>query len=211
MKSPIPVQTFIPNRSRAEVVLLWAQLILVVGDAVSLSLDAVVGDGHPLGWLFFVPLICILPAVAALRGSRTAAMGVLGGALLSFAGFFWYMSVDRAGILHSISTSFGLTWPLFVAAGMLFAALRTRMDREREASRLHRHTRANRMELEASEVCGCIACERIYFPSEIAGWLEDATALCPHCGVDAVVGSASGIPIMPGVLRRAHERWFLVG
>jgi len=29
--------------------------------------------------------------------------------------------------------------------------------------------------------------------------------------VDAVVGSASGIPIMPGVLRRAHERWFLVG
>jgi hypothetical protein len=35
--------------------------------------------------------------------------------------------------------------------------------------------------------------------------------VCPHCGVDAVVGSASGIPIMPGVLRRAHERWFLLG
>ena len=25
------------------------------------------------------------------------------------------------------------------------------------------------------------------------------------------VDPSSGIPIMPGVLRRAHERWFLVG
>jgi hypothetical protein len=65
--------------------------------------------------------------------------------------------------------------------------------------------------LEASEACGCIACERIYFPSEIVNWLGGETALCPHCGVDAVVGSASGIPITPGVLKRAHERWFLVG
>jgi hypothetical protein len=66
------------------------------------------------------------------------------------------------------------------------------------------------MELEASEVCGSIACDRIYFPSEIVpGGYE--TAMCLHCGVDAVVGSASGIPIMPGVLRRAHERWFVVG
>ena len=205
------METFVPIRSRAEVVLLWAQLILVLGDAVSLSLDAAVGDGHPLGWLFYLPLLCILPAVAALRGGAQGGIGVLGGALLSFAGFVWYLSVDGAATSHAIATSFNLTWPLFVAAGMLFAVMRVRLDREREASRLHRHTRANEMELEASEVCGCIACERIYFPSEIVRWLEDGTAMCPHCGVDAVVGSASGIPIMPGVLRRAHERWFLVG
>ena len=43
------------------------------------------------------------------------------------------------------------------------------------------------------------------------GFLDDAATSSLHCGVDAVVGSASGIPIMPGVLRRAHERWFLVG
>ncbi len=86
----------------------------------------------------------------------------------------------RAGV------SFNLTWPLFVAAGLLFAVLRTRLDREREASRLHRHTRSNQMELEASEVCGCIACERIYFPSEIVRWLEDGdggvSALRRGCG-----------------------------
>ena len=138
-------------------------------------------------------------------------MGMLGGGLLSFAGFVWYMSVNAGGIVYAIPTSAGMTWPLCAAAGLLFAVRRTRMDRAREASGLHRHTRANRMELEASEVCGCIACERIYFPSEIVRWVDGETALCPHCGVDAVVGSASGIPIMPGVLRRAHERWFLVG
>ena len=201
--------TFIPIRSRVEVVLLWTQLILVLGDAVSIAQGLVQVDvranGH--GWVTLLPLVCVLPAAAAFRETRAAAIGVTAGAVATLAGLAWAAGAGWSAILSGLA----LTWPLFVAAGLLFAAIRTRLDREREASRLHRHTRANRMELEASEVCGCIACERIYFPSEVVRWLEDGTALCPHCGVDAVVGSASGIPIMPGVLRRAHERWFLVG
>jgi hypothetical protein len=124
------------------------------------------------------------------------------GAMASLAALAW-----NDGILSGLAAM----WPLLVAAGLLLAAMQVRMDREREASRLHRHTRANRVELEASEACGCIACERIYFPSEIVQWVDGETAVCPHCGADAVVGSASRIPIIPGVLRRAHERWFLVG
>jgi hypothetical protein len=203
------VLTFIPIRSRVEVVLLWAQLILVLGDAVSIAQGLVQVDVRANGhaWVTLLPLVCVLPAAAAFRETRAAAIGVTAGALTTLAGLAW----AAGGGWDAILSGLALTWPLFVAAGLLFATLRTRLDREREASRLHRHTRANRMELEASEVCGCIACERIYFPSEIVRWLEDGTALCPHCGVDAVVGSASGIPIMPGVLRRAHERWFLVG
>ena len=198
--------TLHPIRSRAEVVLLWAQLILVLGDAVSIAQGLVdVGvRGHT--WVTLVPLVCVLPAAAAFRETRAAAIGVTAGAAASLAGLVW-----AGGGWGAILSGLALAWPLFVAAGMLFAALRTGMDREREASRLHRHTRANRMELEASEVCGCLACERIYFPSEIVRWVDGETAVCPHCGIDAVVGSASGIPIMPGVLRRAHERWFLVG
>jgi hypothetical protein len=203
------VLTFIPIRSRVEVVLLWTQLILVLGDAVSIAQGLVQVDVRANGhaWVTLLPLVCVLPAAAAFRETRAAAIGVTAGALATLAGLTWAAGGGWGAILSGL----WLTWPLFVAAGLLFAAIRTRLDREREASRLHRHTRANRMELEASEVCGCIACERIYFPSEVVRWLEDATALCPHCGVDAVVGSASGIPIMPGVLRRAHERWFLVG
>jgi hypothetical protein len=203
------VLTFIPIRSRVEVVLLWTQLILVLGDAVSIAQGLVQVDVRANGhaWVTLLPLVCVLPAAAAFRETRAAAIGVTAGAVASLAGLAWAAGAGWGAILSGL----WLTWPLLVAAGLLFAAIRTRLDREREASRLHRHTRANQMELEASEVCGCIACERIYFPSEIARWLEDGTALCPHCGVDAVVGSASGIPIMPGVLRRAHERWFLVG
>ena len=204
------METIVPIRSRAEVVLLWAQLILVLGDAVSIAqglMDMPGPHGNAgQGWVTLLPLVCVLPSAAAFRETRGAAIGVMAGAAASLAGLVW-----AGGGWGAILSGIALTWPLFVAAGMLFAVLRTRLDREREASRLHRHTRANRMELEASEVCGCIACERIYFPSEIERWLEDGTALCPKCGADAVVGSASGIPIMPGVLRRAHERWFLVG
>ena len=201
--------TFIPIRSRVEVVFLWTQLILVLGDAVSIAQGLVQVDVRANGhaWVTLLPLVCVLPAAAAFREMRAAAIGVTAGAVAALAGLTWAAGGGWGAILSGLA----LTWPLFVAAGLLFAAIRTRLDREREASRLHRHTRANRMELEASEVCGCIACERIYFPSEVVRWLEDGTALCPHCGVDAVVGSASGIPIMPGVLRRAHERWFLVG
>jgi hypothetical protein len=203
------VLTFIPIRSRVEVVLLWTQLILVLGDAVSIAQGLIQVDVRANGhaWVTLLPLVCVLPAAAAFRETRAAAIGVTAGAVAALAGLAWAAGGGWDAILSGVA----LTWPLFVAAGLLFAAIRTRLDREREASRLHRHTRANRMELEASEVCGCIACERIYFPSEVVRWLEDGTALCPHCGVDAVVGSASGIPIMPGVLRRAHERWFLVG
>jgi hypothetical protein len=203
------VLTFIPIRSRVEVVLLWTQLILVLGDAVSIAQGLVQVDVRANGhaWVTLLPLVCVLPAAAAFRETRAAAIGVTAGAVASLAGLVW----AAGGGWDAILSGLALTWPLFVAAGLLFAAIRTRLDREREASRLHRHTRANRMELEASEVCGCIACERIYFPSEIVRWVDEETAMCPHCGADAVVGSASGIPIMPGVLRRAHERWFLVG
>jgi hypothetical protein len=189
--------------------LLWTQLILVLGDAVSIAQGLVQVDVRANGhaWVTLLPLVCVLPAAAAFRETRAAAIGVTAGAVASLAGLVW----AAGGGWDAILSGLALTWPLFIAAGLLFAAIRTRLDREREASRLHRHTRANRTELEASEVCGCIACERIYFPSEVVRWLDDGTAMCPHCGADAVVGSASGIPIMPGVLRRAHERWFLVG
>ena len=192
----------VPIRSRAEVVLLWAQFLLVTADALAIA-QGWVGEGTGPGWVTLVPLVCVLPSAAAFREMRAGAIGVTVGAAASFIALLW----SGGSILSALAAA----WPLFAAAGLLIAAVRVRLDREREASRLHRHTRANRMELEASEACGCIACERIYFPSEIVRWIDGETAVCPHCGADAVVGSASGIPIIPGVLRRAHERWFLVG
>ena len=200
------------NRSRVEIVALWAQLVLVLVAALSIAQGAVSLDGpdNGHGWVMYLPLLCVLPAAAAFRATRAAAVGVLAGSLAAFAGFCWYHGTSWGSLPFALS----LTWPLFVAAALLWLALRNRLHREREASLLRRHTRANRAELEESEVCGCIHCERVYSPIDILRWVEDRdgeTAVCPHCGTDAVVGSACGIPITPSVLRRTHERWFLVG
>ena len=64
-----------------------------------------------------------------------------------------------------------------------------------------------------STICGCYYCQAIYSPSEITDedWIQDAhgrTVLCPRCGIDAVIGDTSGIPIRKDVLEEIHENKF---
>jgi len=73
----------------------------------------------------------------------------------------------------------------------------------------HRHSLANRAELEKSEICGCFYCLTIFPPTKIADWIDDGqTALCPYCPVDSVIGSASGYPITREFLERMRAHWF---
>jgi hypothetical protein len=65
------------------------------------------------------------------------------------------------------------------------------------------HTRGNRAEIERSEMCGCIHCEQLYRPGEIAGWVGE-TAVCPRCGRKTVVGSAAGMVLTRELLHRSH-------
>ena len=34
------------------------------------------------------------------------------------------------------------------------------------------------------------------------------TAVCPYCGIDAVIGESSGYPITAEFLKRMRKRWF---
>ncbi|WP_263356945.1 cytoplasmic protein [Acidicapsa ligni] len=73
----------------------------------------------------------------------------------------------------------------------------------------HKHSSRHRAEVEASTVCGCFYCLSTFPPTAITGWIDDGqTALCPRCPVDAVLGSASGLPITSDFLERMHNRWF---
>ncbi|WP_221227107.1 hypothetical protein [Novosphingobium sediminicola] len=75
----------------------------------------------------------------------------------------------------------------------------------------HRHSANHKAELERSEVCGCFFCEKAFAVKDIAEWVDDesGTALCPRCGVDAVIGSASGFPVADAKFIGAmRERWF---
>ena len=60
-----------------------------------------------------------------------------------------------------------------------------------------------------SEKCGCFYCLAVYSPSEIGDWIDgDDTALCPKCGIDAVIGSQSGYPLTQEFLGKMQKHWF---
>ena len=77
----------------------------------------------------------------------------------------------------------------------------------------HTHSIRHRSQLLASERCGCFYCCQIFEPSAIARWIDEPTsdeqtALCPHCGIDSVIGDRSGFPITAEFLARMKRHWF---
>jgi hypothetical protein len=78
----------------------------------------------------------------------------------------------------------------------------------------HAHSSDHRKEVLRSEVCGCFYCLEIFRPARILDWVDEdiegigKTALCPECGIDSVIGSASGYPISKDFLRSMHDHWF---
>jgi hypothetical protein len=74
----------------------------------------------------------------------------------------------------------------------------------------HTHTLGHRLELEASQTVGCFYCCEVYSPSEIEDWVDnDDCALCPRCGIDSVIGEASGFPVADKkFLKEMNEFWF---
>ncbi len=87
------------------------------------------------------------------------------------------------------------------------AAAKAKMpERIRDA---HQHSSKHRSEILKSDLCGCFYCEKTFEPSEIVDWIDDQqTALCPKCGIDSVIGSASGFPISKDFLHEMCEYWF---
>lgn len=74
----------------------------------------------------------------------------------------------------------------------------------------HRHSINHRDHLLRDRVCGCFFCLAIFSTADITEWIADTsgTAVCPFCGVDAVIGESSGYPITPAFLEEMQKRWF---
>jgi hypothetical protein len=67
------------------------------------------------------------------------------------------------------------------------------------------HAANHRVELDGSAHCGCFFCFRTFPASEIKTWIDkEQTALCPLCGIDAVIGTASGFKIDDRFLRKLN-------
>jgi hypothetical protein len=75
---------------------------------------------------------------------------------------------------------------------------------------------SNHMEqLKQDKLCGCFYCLRIFNPYEIEEWIIDdnpidkgGTAICPYCGVDAIIGESSGYPLTVEFLKKMNKAWF---
>lgn len=75
----------------------------------------------------------------------------------------------------------------------------------------HQYCTSNKKMLRKDTLCGCFYCLHIFPPKEIKDWIKDKngpTALCPRCGIDAVIGESSGYPITEDFLKEMNEYWF---
>ena len=78
-----------------------------------------------------------------------------------------------------------------------------------EAYLLPQHTHHNRAEIERGEQCGCIQCLQMFPESEIQNWAGGGTtAICPRCGMTAVIGSGTGLKLTPELLQQARRMLF---
>ena len=71
------------------------------------------------------------------------------------------------------------------------------------------HASNHRREIEASDRCACFFCFGTFKASDIKSWIDaNQTALCPRCGVDSVLGSASNQRLDDWFLRGLHTQFF---
>jgi hypothetical protein len=94
------------------------------------------------------------------------------------------------------------------------AELKTRVERMKaampaEITEAHGHSFKNRSELLSSELVGCFYCQQSFRPNEITEWHDEGqTGFCPHCGIDALIGSASGFKPSADFLKEMNQYWF---
>ena len=75
----------------------------------------------------------------------------------------------------------------------------------------HKFSSNHRELLINDKLCGCFYCLKIFSPSEIECWIRDRfdeTALCPHCGIDSIIGESSSYPITKEFLSKMNTHWF---
>ena len=82
---------------------------------------------------------------------------------------------------------------------------------------IHKKSGWHEEEIQSSSTCGCFYCLDIYPPSEIEEWIEEGeetipgkgkTAICPKCGIDAVLPESSDYEMSIEFLKVMNEAYF---
>lgn len=87
--------------------------------------------------------------------------------------------------------------------------LPTRLDYNPQLEELATFNRNHRELLELNTDAGCYHCCTIFPPEDIKEWIRDeSTALCPNCGIDAVLPNGENELTIP-ILQAMHDYWFV--
>ena len=124
---------------------------------------------------------------------------------------FWFVIDDTKAaenlLVHVLlSVGFGA---LLIGVGVLFIKRRNVYDyREvQQFERLHTYSKSNRRLVGRVDRCHCFNCLSSFDSSEIVEYLPDDSAICPNCGVDAVLPDLQALDINAKVLLDMHEYW----
>jgi hypothetical protein len=85
------------------------------------------------------------------------------------------------------------------------------MKNETNLSSLHSRASNNEIEILHSKTCSCFFCRQTYSAREVNDWINDkrgVTAICPECGVDAVIGDGGGEPLSKDVLKELNLAYY---
>ena len=93
--------------------------------------------------------------------------------------------------------------------------MRSRADLES----VHRYSIRHRHLFASSDRAGCFYCLATFEPRDVMDWIDGdqlitgdtadgVTALCPRCGIDAVLPSAAPIRFDAALLPEMHAYWF---
>jgi len=80
-----------------------------------------------------------------------------------------------------------------------------------ELDKIHAHASNNEIEIVKSDNCGCFFCRQVYSARKIQDWINDErgiSAICPECGMDAVVGDASGVALEKPLLKAMNLAYY---
>ena len=77
---------------------------------------------------------------------------------------------------------------------------------------IHRKSSSHEQDIRNSKICGCFYCLNIFSPSEINEWWDEKsgskTAVCPKCGIDAVIPDDIGYEITVELLEKMKKEYF---
>lgn len=85
------------------------------------------------------------------------------------------------------------------------------MKKDPKLIALHSHATNNEIEILKSTTCSCFFCRQTYSARLVNDWVSDergVSAICPECGMDAVIGDACGLPLDKATLKELNLAYY---